>query len=821
MHRLRFYVGVFLIAASGLMLQLIQTRILSVMLWYYLAFLIIGMAMFGITAGAVWVYLRRERFTEHSLAGDLSYFSAALAVATVLCAALQMTLPLASSQQFSDIVSALELAACLAIPFFLSGVVLSLALTRSPYPVGRVYGVDLVGAAAGCLGVLALLNVTDAPNALLWVGVIAAFGAVCFAGAADGDIVPPALPLAAFFRRTKTIFVLAVLCAGLGAATHGAFRPLFVKGKPEVGENRPIFSEWNTFARITVLNKGVCPPAMWGPSPSFRGDDWKIGEHDLWIDGIAGTASYRFDGDFAKVGFLKDDVINLAHFLPGHRRAAVIGVGGGRDMLSARAFGVADVTGVEINPILVRLLTTEPGFSDFSALSKVEGMHFEVDEARSWFARSRDRFDIIQMSMVDTWAATGAGALTLSENGLYTVEGWKVFLDHLTPDGVFTVSRWYAPGYIDEVGRMISVAVAALYDLGIKNPRQHIFLAASTNIGTLILSREPLGADKLAVLKQIAADKQYRILLSPDGIAATDALRQIADSPDRASLVSYTASLLLDLTPTTDGRPFFFNQLPLSSPGRMLALLRRGLTEGVVYGNISAAKVLLELTVMSLLLVAITIVLPLRPAIRDAGRRLTIAGTAYFLLIGLGFMFAEIGLLQRLSIFLGSPTYSLSIVLFSLILATGAGSLISGRIAFQTRGRFLLWACVTGLYLIVLPSWLPSALHAFMSESLLPRAALCIAVMAPAGILMGFGFPLGMRLATAIDRRPTPWFWGINGAAGVFASSLAVALSSAFGIYTTLIVGGLCYVLLIPAGLAIGWRPVRPSLRRSPGPGAP
>jgi spermidine synthase len=807
MQRLRFYVGVFLISASGLMLQLIQTRILSVVLWYYLAFLIIGMAMFGITAGAVWVYLRRERFTEQTLPADLTYFSAALAVATAVCAALQMTLPVASSQGFTDLIAAAELALCLAIPFFLSGVVLSLALTRSRYPVGRVYGVDLGGAAAGCLGVLALLNVTDAPNGLLWVAVIAALGAVSFAGSTEG-VIAPAMPLGGLLSRTRTIFVLLVLCAGLGATTHGAFRPLFVKGEPETGEQVPIFSEWNTFARVTVRDKGVHPPAMWGPSASFRGENWAVAQRDLSIDGVAGSTAYRFDGDLAHVGFLKDDVINLAHYLPGHQRAAVIGVGGGRDMLSARAFGVPDVTGVEINPILVRLLTTEPGFADFSALTTAGGLHFENDEARSWFARSRDKFDIIQMSLVDTWAATGAGAFTLSENGLYTVEAWKIFLNHLTPNGVFTVSRWYAPGYIDEAGRTISVAVAALYELGVKDPRQHIFLAASTLIGTLIISREPLSADNLAVLKKIAAEKQYRVLLSPDGIAATEVLRQIADSPDRASLVRYTADLPLDLTPSTDERPFFFNQLPLSSPTRLLALLRHGPTEGVAYGNISAAKVLLQLNVISLLLVVITIVLPLRPAISDAGRTLTVAGTAYFLLLGLGFMFAEIGMLQRLSVFLGSPIYALSIVLFSLILATGIGSLVSGRISFGRRGQLLAWAALTGIYLVVLPFWLPAALDVCASGPLLLRAALCVAVTAPAGVLMGFGFPLGMRLVQAIDRRPTPWFWGINGAAGVFASSLAVALSTAFGIYTVLIAGGVCYVLLIPAGLALGRRPI-------------
>jgi hypothetical protein len=182
MKALRFYVGIFLITASVLMLQVIQTRILSVVLWYYMAFLVISLAMFGITAGTVWVYLRRHRFSERTLSYDLTYFSSALALSIAICGSLQMSLGPSNAVTMTGLVVWLELAACLATPFFFSGVVVSLALTRSPFPIGRVYGVDLVGAAMGCLGVLALLNLVDGPTALLWVAAMAAAAAVCFAG---------------------------------------------------------------------------------------------------------------------------------------------------------------------------------------------------------------------------------------------------------------------------------------------------------------------------------------------------------------------------------------------------------------------------------------------------------------------------------------------------------------------------------------------------------------------------------------------------------------------------------------------------------------
>ncbi len=805
MKALRFYVGVFLITASVLMLQVIQTRILSVVMWYYMAFLVISLAMFGITAGTVWVYLRRQRFSERTLFRDLTYFSSALALSIALCGAVQMSLGPPGIQTMTGLLVWLELAACVATPFFFSGVVVSLALTRSPFPIGRVYGVDLAGAAIGCLGVLALLNLVDGPTALLWVAAIAASAALCFAGGAVGAAPRVALRGTEQLMRVKPILATLVILALANGLVPNGLQPAIVKGHIDGQESAPVFTKWNTFSRIALYDVARTPAKMWGPSPLFKPEDWVIGQRSMNIDGDAATTTYGWDGDRAHAAFLKEDVTNIAYFLPGHNRAAVIGIGGGRDMLSAHVFGVPDITGVELNPILARLLTSAPGFASFSGISQLPGIHFNVDEARSWFARSNERFDVIQMSLIDTWAATGAGAFTLSENGLYTVEAWRIFLTHLNPNGVLTVSRWYAPSDVNETGRMISLAASTLFDLGATDPSQHIFLAASGHIATLVLSRSPFRPEDVARLNSVVAEKQYQQLLSPGSEPASPVLGHIVASRDVADLRDYTASLELDLTPPTDERPFFFNQLPLFNPWRALELARHNQSASATAGNIAATVTLLLLFAMSLLVVARTIIFPLRSAIGDVGKRLAVGGTAYFFLIGVGFMSAEIGLLQRMSVFLGHPIYSLSIVLFSLILSTGMGSFASDRLALTTRTRFVAWAAATALYLVALPFWLPDLLHDFDGASLIVRASVCVFTIAPGGLLMGYGFPTGMRFISAVDRTPTPWFWGINGAAGVLASSFAVAVSIAFGIYVTLFASAACYALLIPAGLTIGF----------------
>jgi hypothetical protein len=349
----------------------------------------------------------------------------------------------------------------------------------------------------------------------------------------------------------------------------------------------------------------------------------------------------------------------------------------------------------------------------------------------------------------------------------------------------------------------VSLAIATLQALGAANPKQHLFMAASSHVATLVMSRSPLSDQNLAALQQAAATYGFPVLLNPEARAASPLLESIVSAPDPDALKRATGASYLDLSAPTDARPFFFNQLRLDRlfDQDLFALASRA---GVYGGNLSATLTLAMLILISVVLVAATIVIPLRSTVSTATSTLTIAGTAYFALIGIGFMMAEIALLQRISVFLGHPVYALSIVLFSLILSTGVGSLASERFPLESAFRLLGWSALTSLYLFILPSWLPEVLLRLESASLLFRAGLAVLVLAPAGFLMGFGFPTGMRLVSMIDERPTPWFWGINGAAGVLAASVAVLISIEFGIDTTLRVGAVRYLLVPgPASLLV------------------
>lgn len=800
-RRTEFLAGVFLITFSVLVFQIVQTRILSVMAWYYLAFFAISVAMLGMTAGAVWLFLERERVTPEALSTWLSDTSLLTAVAMPASVMIQFSLITRLVPTVSSVFGVVLLMAAMTAPYVFAGIAVSLALTRSPFPVSLVYGVDLLGAALGCAAVVGILNVLDGPTAILAAGLAAGAAALAFARAATGAerAVLAARPL--WRRPAFTVAVLAILIP-LNSGARFGFKPVMVKDDIEYGWLSRT-ERWNSYSRIVAYSPRNEFPALWSPSPTMP-LDIRVQQAHLNIDGAAGTSMHHFDGTKASIEFLKYDLVNLAYHLPGIEKSAVIGVGGGRDLLSAHLFGVTDITGVELNGIFVDLHLRDPFYARFSGLRTLPGLKLEVDDARSWFAATDQAFDLIQMSMIDTWAATGAGAFTLSENGLYTLEGWRAFTSRLTNRGVFTVSRWYNPYDVSESGRMIALAMATLMDAGAAVPRRHVFVATGTRVATLVLARTPFTPAQLAALREATSRLHFQVLIDPDADLPSGVVGAMMAATDRRRLDEAAATARLDLTVSTDNRPFFFNQLRFRHVPQILPLLwRNEIAEGVMRGNLIASLALVLILVIAAVAVICTIVLPLGRAVRAAPPGLVGAGTAYFALIGTGFMFAEISLLQYFGVFLGHPIYALGVCLFSLILSTGTGSLVSGRVPLTTTARIVAWGLVVAAYLFTAQLVLPGLFELTTSRTLPIRIAVSLAVLMPAGFLMGFAFPTGMTLVEATSREPTPWFWGINGATGVLASVLAVMIGIALGINVTMILAGCCYLLLIPAALAL------------------
>jgi hypothetical protein len=801
LRRTPFLSGVFLLTFSLLTFQIVQTRILSVIAWYYMAFFAISVAMLGMTVGAVWVYLHRERLESVPLPVTLTNFTLAAAIAMPASIMVQFCLITAPALSLTMVVSWTLVLIAMAIPYIFSGIVVSLALTRSPFPTGQVYGVDLLGAALGCIGVILVLNSFDGPTAIILSGAVCGLSAIAFASSASPED-QLRLKSKPWWRRPAPVTLALAIFAILNSLVPAGVRPILVKDTLEVN-GLSVYERWNSYSRIIAKRPLESFPELWGGSPNLPRQTL-TSQAQLNIDGAAGTYMPHYDGTRESISFLQYDVVSLAYRLPDIHKSAVVGVGGGRDLLTAHFFGVPDITGVELNPIFINLLTRQPFYKNFSNVTTLPNLKLHVDDARSWFASTNEHFDLVQMSMIDTWAATGAGAFSLSENGLYTLEGWRTFLRPLNENGIFTVSRWYNPGDIDETGRMIGLATAVLLDAGVKDARPQMFVATIGSVATLVLSKKPFTPEQLTILHDTVRSLNFNVLLAPDQPPQSPLLLAITQSTDRASLDRALDGTYLNLSVPTDNRPFFFNQLRfLNIPNAMGRLLHQNLGNGVVRGNLLASAVLMLILFISIIAVITTILVPLRRAAKECPLPLAVNGSLYFSLIGMGFMLTEIALLQRFSIYLGHPIYSLSVSLFSLILSSGLGSLTSDRLKLDTRGKLMTWACLLVAYLVMLEQFLPVVFEHTTGQQRLVRIGVSVAVIMPLGFLLGFAFPTGMRLVEAIDTQPTPWFWGINGATGVLASVLGVMFSMALGIDVTMLLSALCYLVLIPIAISL------------------
>ena len=773
------YAGLFLVTLATLMFEILLTRIFSVTLWYHFAFVAVSVAMFGMTAGALAVYLAPRWFPRERTRRAMAVCAAAFGV--TLVAAVLAHLAIRTESEYR-----LALTYLLALaPFVFSGICVCLALTRFPQAVSRLYAVDLAGAALGCVALILLLGVMDGISLVFAIGALAIGAGLVWA------------PLEA--RRLRTIAAgLAALLGAVAAVNNvAAYRqdPLFAIRWTKVIEHAPpIYERWNAFSRITVHAYKPTDPLGWGLSPTFR-PERSMPLAWLVIDAGAGTLLTQFTGDLREVDYLRLDIVNLAHYLRPGAKTAVIGAGGGRDVLSALLFKAPEVVALEFNG--VTLDTVNRRFGDFTGhLDRIRGVRFVHDEARSWLARSPERFDLIQASWIDTWAATAAGAFVLSENSLYTREAWRIFLDHLTPSGIVTFSRYYQADNPREAARLTALARAALLDRGVAEPERNIMLVATRQVpdrrrgptATILVSPTPFTAADVARLQALCNELQFDLILAPGLAPNAPALVRAAVT---GQSLSERTPFAYSIVAPTDDRPFFFNMLSLTS---LVDPEVRALNDS----NVTVARTLFWLLATVVTLAVLCIAVPLVASRELRPRRADTRLVLYFSAIGLGFMFVEIALLQRLSLFLGHPTYALGVLLFGLLLSSGAGSYLAGR---RGTGAPLL-LCALALLLAVVALGLPAVVSLLQGAPTPARIAAALAFIAPLGLLMGTAFPLGVGAAQRDAPPLLPWLWGLNGAASVLASVVAVLVALELGIGANLWIGAACYLAAAAAAVA-------------------
>jgi len=766
--------GIAAVSAALLMTELALTRIFSVTMYYHFAFLAISIALFGLSASGVTVYLARRRLAGIDTRILLSIAALTHALATLVALACLVRIRVGLNYSPENLELMLAIYALAALPFFTGGAVMSLAFARLTDRINVLYAADLIGAAAGCMLLIPLLNWLGAPGVVMTASALSIAAAIAFAPGA--------------FRRRVTAagIVIGIVVGGIQLVGAAPFDVVDTKG--HVGD-RILFSKWNSFSRVAVYDR---PHGDWSISPKFSGT--RPASLFMDIDSAASTPILKGSGNADDASYLRYELTAFGyHFAPRNFSTLVIGPGGGRDLLSALVFGASHVDGVEINPIIARDVMLGQ-FRDFSGgVYANPRVSIYVDDGRNFVRRSRAQYDVIQASLVDTWAATAAGAYTLTENSLYTKEAFGEYFDHLSDRGLLTITRWVFDGL-----RLVSLAQDACAARGL-DASTRLAIIRYDRVATFLLKKQPFTPEEVARLQELSAQLGFSILYAPGlpapdaaddpvemqrtGTSAADYGRLIRASDRRQFLASYP----LDESPTTDDRPFFFHTT------RLCDQMQVAFGRSMLFGN--GLSALMTLMAISTALVVLFVIGPLLAGGGRPGPGWA-AWLAYFGALGAGFMLLEVALLQRFVLLLGHPVYSLTVTLFALLLGTGIGSLISRRMA-PARVRDLTTCALAAIVAAALGAavGLAPLIDIGIPWELPARIAFAIALVLPVGILLGMPLPGGMRLIAADRADIIPWGWGINGAFSVVGATLAVFIAMNWGFSVTLLSAAAVYTL--------------------------
>jgi hypothetical protein len=924
------YTGIFLLALSILLFEIALTRVFAIMMWHHFTYMVVSIALLGFGAAGSILTARRAGLRNDDPSGALTKLAAGYGFAVMLatcCVTLVRIDSLVLWKEPSNFIALLLIYLVICVPFVLGGMAIGLVLTRFPTIVDRLYFADLAGSAAGGAASVLLLSSFGGMATVVLAGSIGVLAAAAFS-------------LAAPLRHRIAISPLILAAGWLSIAFSGgsttlhipaaSWRVPFAPGK-EIGqsaEGMPEVTLSSATAQVEVTSDRVVPAMIGG---NFGVLDQKdVHARYVGQDGTAPTMLYAGASKLELFPFLDDSQAGSAYVTLKARGGAdpnvlVIGVGGGVDVMLALANGARTVTAVEINSAMIDMVTKT--FADYCGGLFTPGAHPLADrvrlvheEGRSYMRRQRERYDIIQMSGVDSFTALSTGAYTLSESYLYTKEAVREFYDHLAEGGYVNYSRFVLnrPKKPRETLRLANIARAALADLGIADPAAQICVFQGLDWASTIIKRGPFTAAEIAALDAFARREGFKGLLfdplhpagrpylpsaqelvrarqffvqavearagAGDGVAldkdaaasrllvafeqayagsdaaaqsSIDAIVAALPEPARAELAPklpglvgsavagaraeqtnrdwaetradfaavlrgdqdererFIAAWPYDLSACTDDRPFFFNYYKYSQLWQRESRASSvSLSQERYHPDFPVGHVVLLASLLQIVLIAIAlIVMPLRSLARGGvptpGK---LRYLAYFAALGLGFMFVEIVLMQRLVIFLGHPTYALSVVLTSILGFAGLGSFLSGR--FRDLGRGTLLALGASIVAVIM-------LEAYATQHLLPRllawtlgarVVATIALLAPLGIVLGMPFPCGIRILKSQCPQLLPWGWAVNGVFSVFASLFCIVLSMAIGF---------TQVFYVAAGIyALGFVLMKPKKEEAPEPAA-
>jgi spermidine synthase len=788
---------ILLISFVGLLLEVGYTRVISFKLFYYYTYLVIGLALLGIGTGGVLVaisaHLRRAA-TDTIMMWGLLIGAASVGVGYVVVARTPTDTfaiwDYGTLTSFANLARLLVICFALFASFIAIGVMIATLFSRRPERIGRLYFADLLGAGLACAIVVALLGTIGPPATILLGGLILALAGLRIAAR----------------RRSRVLPVAAVLTAVLAA---GAIWPsLLPRQRPDalkqkVDEAKEPYWSWSPIFRVDVAE--VSPDARL-----------------LFHDGLFGSVIYRWNGDVSSLGRYQSDARSFPFAVtskpPG--RVLIIGAAGGNEVLTSLYFNAGHIDAIELNPVTYDLVTNK--FADYDGhLAENPKVNYEQGDGRSFLARSDNKYDLVWFPAPDSYATTNAatsGAFVLSESYLYTSETIVESFKHLGPNGIVATQygEFDYEARPNRTTRYVATARKALAERGVKDPSRHIMVVTTPTEGpsalsTILVKATPfMQAEVDRFTGSLGAVPRTTLRYAPGHPVEGSSVSELATIPGN-QLDRWYDSYPFDVRPITDDAPFFWHFTPF--PDVVRDIRHPVKPDDVAVGE----RVLLLLLAVAAIFAAVFLLLPF-VAIRNVWTALPRKprSALYFASLGLGFMFFEITLIQRLVLFLGYPTYSLTVTLASILIFTGVGALLTGRYAHQP-GRVVpaLLAAVVALT-VFYQFGLPALTDALLGWPLAARVVIAFVMLAPLGICLGAFMPLGLGAVarlTEFSRQYVAWGWAVNGFASVVGAVLTTILAMTFGFRVVLFLALVVYAIAVVAlrGLlrdAPGARPV-------------
>jgi spermidine synthase len=799
--------AVSLVSAAVLAYEVLLARLFSIIQWYHFAYMVISIALLGYGASGTFLALVRDRLEARASAA-FAAFAALFGVTAVACFAFAERLPFNALELIWDPHQLLYLGALYAIlfvPFFCGAVCVGIALACFAEPVGRIYRADLLGAGSGALGILGLLFLVMPSRALELVGALGLLAA--------------ALASVAAATRRARLGALAYLAAAvtMAFALPSAWTALQLspyKGLSQALRVPGTVVEVERSSPLGLLRAVRSPeiPFRDAPGLSLNNLIEPAAQIGVFIDGEGLIPITAFGGDLAPLAYLDFTTAALPYHLLDRPKVLVLGAGAGAQVLLALYHGATPIHAVELNPQLVELVRGRYGEFAGDLYARPE-VRVHIGEARGFVAAGKDRYDLIQVPLLDAFAAAAAGTVSLNESFVYTVEAFDTYLDHLEEGGYLAITRWLKLPPRD-AAKLFLTALRALERRGAATPARQLALIRSWETTTLLVKNGPLTPADLGRIRTFADQRSFDLAYYP-GMRANEANRyNLLQEPyfyEAAQALirdpdAFVEQYKFDLTPATDDRPYFFDFFKWRALPELWAVSAQSGGALLDWGYLILSATLAQAALLSLVLVLLPLWLGLERT-PSAGRWRIVA---YFGAIGLAFLFIEIASIQRFTLFLAHPLYAIGVVLAGFLVFAGIGSgvapALERRLAGARGGALGLALGAIVLLAVVYILALPPLFARLIALPDLAKISLSLALIAPLAFFMGMPFPLALGRLRASAPHLVPWAWGINGCASVLSAILATMLAMTFGTRVVVFTAAALYLLagLTYAGFSDG-----------------